>query len=174
MESYRFTTTAFKPTARPLLDALSAADVHLCVVTNSDASKVAAKLDLLRPARRAAIRLRGNARKFLVAEPTQHAHSRQFAAVPETITVAGWPRPIYARRGAYFDALQSIWHATDTTPSETLVVGDVFELDLVLPGTLGCRVHLVPSPRTLEYERRGVHAMGGSCDPDLLAVARLL
>lgn len=174
LENYRFTTTAFKPETRALLDALAAADVEVCVVTNSDAAKVAAKLDVLGPAKREAIRLHGNARKFLVEEPAEHRDAAAFARVPSTIRVAGWPRPIYARRGSYFDALCSIWEATDTTPGETLVVGDVFELDLVLPGTLGCRVHLVPGPHTLDYERRGVTAMDGSWDTDLLAVMRLL
>ncbi|MDJ0520724.1 MAG: HAD family hydrolase [Planctomycetota bacterium] len=166
-ENYRFTTMAFKPETRPVLEALASSVEHLCVVTNSEPAKVGAKLDALDLSQRDTIRLHGDARKFLVAEPVKHEGSDRFAALPETQQVAGWPRPIYVRRGHYFDALASIWEATRTTPAETLVVGDVFELDLVLPGALGCGVHLVPSPRTLDYERRGVEALGGTHAEDL-------
>jgi len=40
-------------------------------------------------------------------------------------------------------------------------VGDVFELDLLLPALLGCALQLIVSPRTLDYERRAVEAFGG-------------
>ncbi len=173
-ENYRFTTTAFKPEAKEALEHLLQANAQLYVVTNSEATKVASKLDALAPVGREQIRLHGNARKFLVALPELHTENERFATVPETHHVPGWDRPIYARRGHYFDALQSIWRATETTPDETLVVGDVFELDLVLPGTLGCHVHLVPSSRTLDYERRGVEAFGGTHAADLRAVCALL
>ena len=173
-ENYRYTTTAFKPETKEAVEGLIRADCHLYVVTNSDAGKVGSKLDELAPTGRDAIRLHGNARKFLVAEPALHEGHARFAAVPATQHVDGWARAIHPRRGHYFDALESIWQATSTSPHETLVIGDVFELDLVLPGALGCSVHLVPSTRTLDYERRGVAALGGSHAEDLRAVLDLL
>lgn len=60
--------------------------------------------------------------------------------------------------------------ATATRPAETLVVGDVFELDLALPAAPGCAVHLSEGPRTLDCERRAVHAYGGRTAPDLRVV----
>lgn len=173
-DNYRFTTTAFKPETRGVVEHLAAADVHLCVVTNSDPTTVGRKLDLLAPAGRASIRLHGDARKFLVTEPSVHSQSARFAAVPATWTVPGWGRAIHPRRGNYFDVLESIWLATSSTPAETLVVGDVFELDLVLPAALGCRVHLAAGPRTLPYERTGVEAVGGTHAEDLSAVLEQL
>jgi len=173
-ENYRHTTTAFKPEACAAVEGLLAADADLFVVTNSEAGKVGAKLDALAPAGRASLRLRGNARKFLVCAPTMHAGDARFATLPTSYEVAGWARPILPKRGHYFDALASIWQETHTTPEETLVIGDVFELDLVLPGLLGCRVHLVSSARTLDYERRGAEALGGSHAADLRAVLALL
>ena len=173
-ENYRFTTTAFKPAARDVVSALAEADVAFYVVTNSDPVTVGRKLDELAPSRRDAIRLTGNARKFLVSEPTEHASCALFSAVPETVELPGWQRPIHPRRGHYHDALRAIWDETDTTPAETLVVGDVFELDLVLPALLGCRVHLASGPRTLDYERTGVEQFGGTHDDDLAAVLALL
>ncbi len=164
-ENYRFTETAFKEETKEVVEALTAAGVGLHVVTNSDSGTVSAKLDRLAPAGRDGIRLHGNARKFIVADPDRHAGHARFLSVPETVSIDGWQRPVYARRGLYFDALQSIWEETDTAPAETLVIGDVYELDLALPALLGCKTHLVPSPRTLDYERAGVAAHGGTCGP---------
>lgn len=173
-ENYRFTTTAFRPRAREVVEAFAAAGVHFFVVTNSDAARVGDKLDALAPRGRERVQLRGDARKFVVAEPSVHADDPRFASVPETLEVADWDRPVYARRGHYFDALASIWAETGSTPAETLVVGDVFELDLAMPALLGCRVHLAASPRTLDYERRGVEAVGGRADEDLASVLAYL
>jgi phosphoglycolate phosphatase-like HAD superfamily hydrolase len=173
-ENYRYTTTAFKPEACAVVEALAAADVHFFIVTNSDPATVGSKLDTLGPIGRASIRLHGDARKFLVTEPDVHAGSARFAAVAATHAVEGWARPIHTRRGHYFDALESIWRETDTTPHDTLVVGDVFELDLVLPGMLGCQLHLAAGSRTLAYERVGTEAFGGTHGDDLREVLRLL
>jgi hypothetical protein len=42
--------------------------------------------------------------------------------------------------------------------SELVVIGDIFELDLAMPLALGARVGLVTSPRTPAYERAYVTA----------------
>jgi FMN phosphatase YigB (HAD superfamily) len=173
-ENYRHTTTAFRPFAREVVSALATCGAPLWVVTNSDPGRVAAKLDALAPEGRDAVRLHGDARKFLVTEPVRHAGSALFARVPERHAVSGWERPVFPRRGHYFDALAAIWEETGSSPAETLVIGDVFELDLVLPGLLGCRVHLASGPRTLDYERRGATDLGGTHADDLRAVLDLL
>lgn len=173
-DNYRFTTSHFKPEAKGVLEALAASDAHLYVVTNSDPRTVGAKLDELAPVGRGTIRLHGDARKFLVGEPRRHTGNRRFAEVPETLHLEDWGRPVYPRRGHYFDALESIWQATGTTPQETVAIGDVFELDLALPATLGCRVHLAESPRTLDCERHGVETFGGRSAADLTAVLEYL
>jgi FMN phosphatase YigB (HAD superfamily) len=170
LDNYRYTSTAFKPESKRVIEALARADAHLFVVTNSNPTTVGAKLAQLAPEGLADIRLLGSARKFLLTEPAEHAADMRFLNVPESITLPEWDRPVYARRGHYFDALASIWKETGTTPAETLVVGDVFELDLLLPATLGCAVHLAASPRTLDYERRATEAFGGRATEDLGAV----
>ena len=166
-DGYRFTSSHFKPETLEVIEALAASDVNFYVVTNSNPDTVGNKLDQLAPAGRDRIQVLGDARKFLVREPEHHPAHPRFEAVPETLSVEAWDRPVYARRGLYFDALQSIWQQTGTSPEETVVVGDVFELDLALPGALGCQVHLAESSRTLDFEKRGVLSFGGRHDPDL-------
>ncbi len=173
-ENYRFTTTAFKPEARTVVESFANSDVHFVVVTNSDPDTVGRKLDELAPLGRETIRLHGDARKFLVADPVEHVGSARFEGVPDDWHLDGWARPIHPRRGHYFDALESIWLESGSTPEQTLVVGDVFELDLMLPALLGCRVHLASGKRTLPYERAASEHFGGTHGDDLRAALSLL
>jgi hypothetical protein len=67
------------------------------------------------------------------------------------VRVEGVARPVYLRRGSYFEALC----ATQFPLAETLVVGDIWELDLAMPAALGAHVHLIQraSPfETYAYE----------------------
>ena len=73
----------------------------------------------------------------------------------------GLPRPIYLRRGKYYESLREIWRATGATPAETLVCGDIFELDLALPAALGAQVVLIERNNTLPYERAATERAGG-------------
>ena len=81
--------------------------------------------------------------------------------MPESIQFDGLlPRPVYLRRGKYYEALRDIWNQTGTGPESTLVAGDIYELDLALPIELGLQVHLVTGPTTASYERAALAALG--------------
>src|SRR5262249_27566451 len=85
------------------------------------------------------------------------AHRARFEQLDGAVRAAGVNRPIYLRRGAYFDALCGLWRdlGGDYAIAETLVCGDVWELDLAMPRALGAAVHLIrraqPFP-TYAYE----------------------
>lgn len=172
-ENYPKADTVFRPEAKEVVEALLASDVPTLVVTNSATDDVQKKIDRLDPKGRDDLRVIGNARKFIVTEP-QNGNAG-FDAVPETIDLDSLERPIYPRRGHYFDLLRTIWDETGTTPETTLVAGDIFELDLVLPAVLGSEVMLVTKPRTAEFEKTACAALErGSVTDDLHAVlARL-
>jgi hypothetical protein len=95
--------------------------------------------------------------------------------VPETAEISGLSRPMHLRRGHYFDALTKIWDETRARPENTLVCGDIFELDLALPARLGARVHLVARPQTPEHERRAARTTpGGSVSQELVGLLERL
>ncbi|MBL8604218.1 MAG: HAD family hydrolase [Myxococcales bacterium] len=148
--AYERTLTAFKPDARETLERLVAVGLPVYVVTNSRTDVVSHKLDQLGLTQRARVKVMGEAKKFWVTPSTRPA--AQFAMLPE-FEAAPIARPVYLRRGRYYDALAAIWEATNTLPEETLVCGDIYELDLALPAALGCKVALTESKRTLEFER---------------------
>ncbi|WP_426755642.1 HAD family hydrolase [Myxococcus sp. Y35] len=174
-EAYAHSATAFKPEAKEVLEALVATGLPVTVVTNAHTDLVEKKLDQLAPQGREKLKVSGDARKFLLDPPD--APDARFTAVPETQTLDGvLRRPVYLRRGRYFEALKRVWEATGASPEETLVAGDIYELDLALPAALGAHVQLVARDNVLPYELKAVEQLGprGGVDRSLHAVVRRL
>ncbi len=142
---------------------------RVAFVSNSAPEAVRARVDALglAPAVREQIRVHGNAAKFRVQElrfdaPPPPLLAARFGALPAAAR-ASLPRPVYLRRGAYFEALCEVWTEAGTAPEETLVAGDVWELDLAMPAALGAQVHLVRRPEpypTYPYELAAAAALG--------------
>jgi FMN phosphatase YigB (HAD superfamily) len=156
----------FRPEAREVLEAILATGKPVYVVSNSDTTAVEHKLAVLGPAGLDRLTVRGEARKYTVAEPSQS--DARFEALPRTLTVEGLGRPLYLRRGPYYEVLRQVWTEAGTGPERTLVVGDIYELDLALPGHLGAEVHLLVRPTTPEHEPAMVRQRhGGGVSDDL-------
>jgi len=162
--AYEFTETAFRPEAAEVLRGLCELGVPVTVVTNSTTSVVRKKLVQLVPelmaGERPAIGLFGEARKFLTV-PASGETDPRFAGLAEGTSAPGLRRPVLLRRGIYFDVLRQIWAQSGGGPSETLVAGDIFELDLALPAALGAHVHLVRRKGVHAYEEAAVQAVAG-------------
>lgn len=171
-EAYKLTGTAFKPEAKEVLEALLATGLPVWVVTNAHTDLVDAKLDRLAPKGRERLKVKGDARKYLIQPPG--TVDGRFASVPETLSFAKelLPRPVYLRRGLYYEALSDIWQRTGTTPEDTLVAGDIYELDLALPAVLGAHVQLVARDNALPYELKAMELLGarGGADRSLRAI----
>ncbi len=164
-ENYPRSKTVFREDAKQVVEAIVRTGVPVFVVTNSQTEHVEAKLRSLAPVGLEAIAVRGDARKFVIEEPTRSRHEWRelWAGVPAQVEVSGLSRPVHLHRGRYFDALTRIWDETRTRPESTLVCGDIFELDLALPAQLGAQIHLVARPQTPEHELRAARtaARGG-------------
>jgi hypothetical protein len=170
---YRHTVNAFRSDARQTLEALLASDKPIWVVTNSRTDIVAEKLAELAPRGGERLRIIGDAQKYVVAEP--QVGDPRFTGLPVEKRLPGLERPVFLRRGKYFDALAHIWSQTGAGPESTLVCGDIFELDLAMPIELGLGVHMVVGPSTAEHERAAVSAIGarGSMGPLAGVLARV-
>ena len=143
--AYENTLTAFRPRAKEVLEALAASGIPTFVVTNARTDAALKKLRTLGPVGIDKIEVHGDARKFVV----DHAElaDERFARVPERLTLPGLERPVYPRRGRYYDALATIMQRTGAKPEDVLVCGDIYELDLALPLELGMNVHMVTGPK---------------------------
>jgi len=143
--AYENTLTAFRPRAKEVLEALASSGIPTFVVTNARSDAAQKKLNTLGPVGIEKIEIHGDARKFVVGEAS--SADERFARVPESIALPGLERPVYPRRGRYFDALASIMKRVGAKPEEVLVCGDIYELDLSLPLELGMNVHMVTGPK---------------------------
>ena len=147
--NYPKTRTAFRSGARELL--LRVPREATYVVTNSHTVPVQEKIRQLSAAGDDADALQwlvpkvfGRAKKYIL-DPT-------LDGVPERLTVPGLKRPILPRRRHYFDVLDALRAQAGAAWSDVRVVGDIFELDLVLPLALGASVALVVNDHTPQYE----------------------
>ncbi|MEM6955579.1 MAG: HAD family hydrolase [Myxococcota bacterium] len=168
VNNYPKADTVFRPEAKQVVEALLDSGLPIFVVTNSATHDVEAKLDVLAPKGRERLTVHGNAKKYLVSEPKQS--SERFDSVPETMSVDGLRRPVLLRRGAYYTLLERLWAETGANAKSTFIAGDIFELDLAMPATLGCAVHLVLKERTEEFEKNAVQQVGGHYSDGLGAI----
>lgn len=150
--AYGKTGSVFRAKAREVLEHVLAKGLQTYCITNASTDGVIRKLETLIPGvvGEKRITIFGAAQKFWIGVP-QNPDAR-WARLPAEYRVEGLERPIHVRRGRYFDALQKVLAETGCEPSEVIVCGDIFELDLSLPLQLGMQIHLVESPRTPAYE----------------------
>jgi FMN phosphatase YigB (HAD superfamily) len=170
VRAYQRTEAAFRPEAREVVEGLIGRGVAVYVVTNATTSVVERKLGEVVPASRGVVRVIGDARKFAIG-PDAGGDPR-FGGLAREKRVAGLGRPVLLGRGRYFDALRRVWEETGVGPAETLVCGDVYELDLALPAELGAEVHMISRESTHDYEREAVAALGprGAMSDTLLPI----
>ncbi|MBN1208913.1 MAG: HAD family hydrolase [Myxococcaceae bacterium] len=170
-EAYKLTGTAFKPEAKEVLEALLATGLPVWIVTNAHTDLVDAKLDRLAPKGRERLRVKGDARKYIIQEP--EPTDARFSVLPESLDFAPLlQRPVYLQRGKYYEALRAIWGETGTGPEATLVAGDIYELDLALPAALGAHVQFVARENALPYELKAMEQLGsrGGVDRSLRGI----
>ncbi len=167
-DAYARSLVAFRPDAREVCERLLALEVPMYVVTNSATQHVEKKLEALGARGRERIVVRGDARKFVVAEPL--TPSAEFSALPASEEVPGLPRPVWLRRGPYFDVLSEVRAVSGAAFAEMLIVGDIYELDLAMPARLGARIHHVARPATPASERAAVARAGGTSSEQLAGV----
>ena len=105
--AYATSDTVFRPDAGDVLDAILERQIPVRVVSNSHTDSVIAKLRQLRPEALARMPVTGNARKFHLVDP--EPMDARFEAIAESVEVEGLSRPLYLRRGRYYERLCAIW-----------------------------------------------------------------
>jgi hypothetical protein len=145
---------------------------RITIVSNSSSAFISGRLaELLKPRQDLveAITVQSDAGKFRICElswPADGAMSADGAAMFRSLPAAiegVLSRPIYLRRGAYFEAINRALAGDMGRLSSTLFCGDILEMDLAMPAALGARVHLLdraePFP-TYAYEREALEQFG--------------
>ena len=153
--AYAANPAPWRPEVPEVLAALVERGLKVGFISNSGRFAIQTRLtDLLHGDRalRGQIAVYGDAAKYRLAElpvgatGPGAAHRAEFERLEGAVRAEGTTRPIYLRRGSYFEALCSLWQdlgASGYAIAETIVCGDIWELDLAMPRALGARVHLI-------------------------------
>mgnify|MGYP001466048093 CR=1 FL=1 len=89
-------------------------------------------------------RVHGSAKKYII--------DSSFDQIDEHLTLPGLSRPILLRRKNYFDVLDGLRSSVGVDWKDVVVLGDIFELDLCLPFSLGATVGLMKTKFSPTYE----------------------
>jgi FMN phosphatase YigB (HAD superfamily) len=153
--AYAANPAPWRPEVPKVLAALVQRGLKVGFISNSERTAIQTRLaDLLHAERklRGKIVVHGGAEKYKLqelpigADGPGAAYRAEFEKLDGAVRAEGTTRPIYLRRGSYFDALCGLWKdlgAKGYAIAETIVCGDIWDLDLAMPKALGAAVHLV-------------------------------
>jgi len=116
---------------------------NVCIVTNSETECVAKKVAQL-PREYSNIPIHGDAKKYIL--------DLKWEDVPESVDRQGYGRPLFLQRRKYAAILLSLMSNRGLKPDNVVIVGDVYELDLLLPEHLGMHIVLTPRDSTPAFE----------------------
>lgn len=120
---------------------------NVCIVTNSGTEEVSKKIRQL-PGNFQSIPIYGDAKKYDL--------NPNFTTFPEYVTRPGFNRPLYLRREKYWRVLEKIMTEQHISPENVCVMGDVYELDLLVPEHVGMSTILAVNENTSQSERNAV------------------
>lgn len=148
-KNYALTRSVPRPDAKQVLETLLGRALPVYIVTNSRPDAVQAKIDAIDIEGVQDLCVIGDAKKFVIDVASRDA---LFDGLSDLAVPGLDGREVLVKRGHYYDVLRQAWQHTGTSAAQTLVVGDIFELDLALPLSLGAFVHLVYGEQTPSYE----------------------
>jgi hypothetical protein len=184
-QAYEGALAPWREEARDTFSRLVEHGVQLHFVSNSSTAFISRRLhDLFGDNNPVAakISVQSDAGKFRICElnwDDQAAVSveakRRFQALPVAYgekLLTETERPIYLRRGAYFEAINRVLSGDFDALTNTVCCGDIWEMDLAMPHALGARVHLLDRAAPFEtypYERQALAGYGdrGKTSADL-------
>jgi hypothetical protein len=185
-EAYAAAAAPWRDEALETFKLLIERGVHIYFVSNSSSTFITGRIAQLVGTRKhllSNISVQSDAGKFRICElswPDHGAVSEQSATKFATLPAADeglLKRPIYLRRGSYFEAINRVLAGDMGLLSNTLFCGDIWEMDLAMPFALGARVHLLDRAvpfSTYPYELQAIEACGraGKRSSDLSGLLR--
>jgi hypothetical protein len=168
--------------------------LRLHFVSNSSTAVITGRLNELlahHSSLRDKISVQSDAGKFRICElewdeklsPLSSDARKRFGALPAAWNCGNLTnsigRPVYLRRGAYFNAISGVLRGKFTLLPSTVFCGDIWEMDLPMPHALGANVHLVERAapfKTYKYEKQAIATYGrrAKTSADLLGLLEWL
>jgi phosphoglycolate phosphatase-like HAD superfamily hydrolase len=173
--AYESCVAPWRPEVPDVFAKLISAGIKLHIVSNSSSAFIAGRLKDLFGADSSLmqeINVQSDAGKFRVTELTwedssvftQEARNR-FASLPVACSKSSVElgRPLYLRRGTYFEAIHKVIRGNWDELATTLFCGDIWEMDLAMPFALGGCVQLIERAMPFEtypYEKQLLQECG--------------
>lgn len=145
--NYNKLITSFKNDANEFLDSLKSL-YNVCIVTNSKTDGVRNKIEKLNE-NHLDIEIYGDAKKYVL--------DNNWNEVEETVSKDNFGRELFLRRKKYWDVLSGIMNKYNLENNQVAVVGDIYELDLLLPEYKGMNIVLLPNKDTPQFEKDNVN-----------------
>lgn len=148
-------STPIRPEMIAALQTVQRLGHEVYIVTNSDAGVVQGKLRAFGANGGGENRL-----QWLIERVRGRAYKGHLlpADRQSELRLPGLSRPMYVGRDRYLETLDTVRHACGLPWSEVVVIGDIFELDLAMPFSLGATVGLLYNERTPSYELEFIRA----------------
>jgi hypothetical protein len=183
-QAYEAARAPWRDEARDTFSRLGEHGVQLHFVSNSSSTFITQRLrDLFgdNSPVAAKISVQSDAGKFRICElnwdnkaAVSDEARRRFQALPVAYgeNPPETERPVYLRRGAYFEAINRVLDSDFDALTNTVFCGDTWEMDLAMPYALGAKVHLLDRAAPFEtyaYERQALAGYGdrGKTSADL-------
>src|SRR3989338_7143957 len=119
----------------------------VCIVTNSGTSGVGKKVAQL-PTDHSAIPIYGDAKKYVL--------DLSWKDVPESVEREGYGRSLFLQRQKYGAVLSDLMATRGLRPEQVTIIGDIYELDLLLPEYQRMNIVLTPRTSTPAFEVEAV------------------
>jgi FMN phosphatase YigB (HAD superfamily) len=145
--NYGKSDISFKEDADSFLTDLKK-NIPCCIITNSKTDNVIKKISKL-PSTHSDIPVFGDAKKYIVNPDWQTTFSSE-------VSKFGFNRPLFTRRQKYYEKLKNILETNAVPAEKVVVVGDIYELDLLLPEMIGMHTILAPREKTPLFEIKAV------------------
>lgn len=136
-ESYKKTPTVFRKRAADLLSML---ETKVCMVSNSSTDNVKSKLSQL-----------GFPHIPVYGDSHKHLLVSGWDEVLESVD-EGFGRPLYLRRKDYWNVVSKIMAEKQVKPEQVLVIGDIYEFDLLLAKHMGMNIISLPGKNVPDFE----------------------
>jgi len=185
-KAYETALAPWRDEAHDIFSRLVEHGIHLHFISNSGTTFISRRLrDLFGEGNpmTANISVQSDAGKFRICELNWDDQTaavsaearRRFQALPVAYgekLLTETERPIYLRRGAYFEAINRAFAGDLDATTNAIFCGDTWEMDLAMPYALGAKVHLLDRAAPFEtyaYERQALAGYGdrGKTSADL-------
>ena len=176
MQAYTAAAAPWREEAIDTFSRLVERGIRLHFVSNSSTAMITRRLQELladQPSLQGKIAVQSDAGKFRISElnwenqdaflPDARTKFEQLPAASEAEYSKSVGRPIYLRRGSYFDAIYRVLGSDIGLIPNTVFCGDIWEMDLAMPYALGACVHLIDRAApfdTYDFEKNAAAAGG--------------